>query len=45
MAATSSEAIGWNRPGEILTVLPSVPEAATPLFAQLFYYAQFDACA
>src|SRR5207253_10519492 len=30
MAATSSAAMGWNRPGESLTVLPSALEAATP---------------
>src|ERR1044072_8154532 len=28
MAATSSAAIGWNRPGEILTRISSAPEAA-----------------
>jgi len=28
MAATSSAAMGWNRPGEILTVFPSALEAA-----------------
>ena len=28
MAATSSAAMGWNRSGEILTVFPSVLEAA-----------------
>ena len=25
MAATSSAAMGWNRPGEILTMFPSAP--------------------
>jgi hypothetical protein len=29
-AATSSAAIGWNRPGEILTTFPSVLSAAMP---------------
>jgi hypothetical protein len=28
MAATSSAAMGWNRPGDSLTLLPSVLEAA-----------------
>src|SRR5213078_1622067 len=30
MAATSSAAMGWNRPGEILTMFPSSLEAAMP---------------
>ena len=30
MAATSSAAIGWNRPGESLTVFPTALEAAMP---------------
>jgi hypothetical protein len=30
MAATSSAAMGWNRPGESLTMFPSALEAAMP---------------
>jgi hypothetical protein len=30
MGATSSAAIGWNRPGDSLIVFPSVLEAAMP---------------
>jgi hypothetical protein len=30
MAATSSAAMGWNRPGESLTMFPFVLEAAMP---------------
>src|SRR6202030_3132913 len=30
MAATSSAALGWNRPGELLTMFPSALEAAMP---------------
>jgi hypothetical protein len=29
-AATSSAAMGWNRPGEILTLFPAALEAAMP---------------
>jgi hypothetical protein len=31
MTATSSAAMGWNRPGESLTLFPSVLEVAMPL--------------
>jgi hypothetical protein len=30
MGATSSAAIGWNKPGEILTLFPCVASAAMP---------------
>jgi hypothetical protein len=30
MAATSSAAMGWNGPGEILTLFPSAPESTMP---------------
>jgi hypothetical protein len=30
MAATSSAAMGWNRPGDSLTMLPSALAAAMP---------------
>ena len=30
LAATSSAAMGWNRPGAILTMFPSAPESAMP---------------